>query len=147
MITLYNTLTRAKEEFKPLTEGKLNMYVCGPTVYDVPHIGHARSALVFDVIRRYFEYAGYDVHMVRNVTDVDDKIINKASSELQELGEMITTTNLRERTRDVAERYLDVYHKQTAPVLPYYKDKGLVRAINGMDDIGTVSEKIDDLLN
>ena len=77
-IKIYNTLTRKKEEFKPLEEGHVGMYVCGPTVYDVPHIGHARSAYVFDVIRRYFVYKGQNVRFVRNVTDVDDKIINKA---------------------------------------------------------------------
>jgi len=77
MINVYNTLTRKKEEFKPIEDGSIKMYVCGPTVYDVPHIGHARSAFVFDVIRRYLEYRGFDIYFVRNVTDVDDKIINK----------------------------------------------------------------------
>ena len=75
---IYNSLTRRKEDFLPISEGKVGMYVCGPTVYDAPHIGHARSAYIFDVIRRYLEYKGYEVKFVRNVTDVDDKIIEKA---------------------------------------------------------------------
>ncbi|MBI5144314.1 MAG: cysteine--tRNA ligase, partial [Candidatus Omnitrophica bacterium] len=78
---IYNSLTRKKEEFLPLKEGAVRMYVCGPTVYDEPHIGHARSAYIFDVIRCYFEYKGYKVKFVRNVTDVDDKIIEKAKKE------------------------------------------------------------------
>ncbi|MFH2065285.1 MAG: cysteine--tRNA ligase [Pseudomonadota bacterium] len=78
-ISLYNTLTGKKETFIPLREGKVGMYVCGPTVYDSCHIGHARSAIVFDVITRYFTACGFDVTYVRNFTDVDDKIINRAN--------------------------------------------------------------------
>ncbi|WP_317367074.1 cysteine--tRNA ligase [uncultured Tyzzerella sp.] len=78
---LYNTLTKQKENFIPLEENKVKMYVCGPTVYDFIHIGNARPYVVFDTIRRYFEYKGYDVTYVQNFTDVDDKIINKANSE------------------------------------------------------------------
>ncbi|MDP8299878.1 MAG: cysteine--tRNA ligase [Candidatus Tantalella remota] len=112
MITIYNTLTRDKEEFRTIEEGKVNMYVCGPTVYDVPHIGHARSAYAFDVIRRYFEYTGLEVYFVRNVTDVDDKIINKAISELEELGEKASPERLQQRVTEVSKRYLDVYHRE-----------------------------------
>ena len=103
-IKIYNTLTRAKEEFKTLKEGGIGMYVCGPTVYDAPHIGHARSAYVFDVIRRYFIYKGYKVKFVRNVTDVDDKIINKAKEEFK--GEDINIA-----VKKISEKYLAVYHK------------------------------------
>ncbi len=78
---LYNTLSRRKEEFVPLEEGKVKMYVCGPTVYNFIHIGNARPMIVFDTVRRYFEYKGYDVNYVSNFTDVDDKIINKAIEE------------------------------------------------------------------
>ena len=78
---LYNTLTRKKEEFVPLEEGKVKMYVCGPTVYDYIHIGNARPYVIFDTIRRYMEYKGYEVKYVQNFTDVDDKIINKAIKE------------------------------------------------------------------
>ena len=76
MIQVYNTLTRQKEEFKPLEPGKVKMYVCGPTVYNYIHIGNARSTVAFDTIRRYFEYRGYDVNYVSNFTDVDEQRMN-----------------------------------------------------------------------
>jgi len=102
-IKIYNTLTRKKEEFKPVKEGYVGMYVCGPTVYDSPHIGHARSAYAFDVVRRYFAYKGYEVRFVRNVTDVDDKIINKAKVEFKE-------EDLNSAVKRVSDKYLEVYH-------------------------------------
>src|SRR5918997_2550673 len=80
-LEIYNTLTRRKEPFETLEPGVVKMYVCGPTVYDRSHIGHAMSAIVFDVIRRYLEYRGYTVRHVQNYTDVDDKIINRANAE------------------------------------------------------------------
>ena len=78
---IYNTMAKKKEEFIPLEEGKVKMYVCGPTVYNFIHIGNARPMIVFDTVRRYFEYKGYDVNFVSNFTDVDDKIIKKAIEE------------------------------------------------------------------
>lgn len=81
VMKLYNTLSKRKEEFTPLEEGKVRMYVCGPTVYNFIHIGNARPMIVFDTVRRYFEYKGYDVNYVSNFTDVDDKIIAKAIEE------------------------------------------------------------------
>ena len=78
---IFNTLTKSKEEFVPLEEGKVKMYVCGPTVYNFIHIGNARPMIVFDTVRRYFEYKGYEVNFVSNFTDVDDKIIKKAIEE------------------------------------------------------------------
>lgn len=87
---LYNTLTRKKEEFVPVEKGKVKMYVCGPTVYDFFHIGNARPFIVFDVLRRYMEYKGYEVTYVQNFTDVDDKIIRRAAEEnstMQEVSE------------------------------------------------------------
>ena len=78
---LYNTLTKKKEKFVPLEEKKVRMYVCGPTVYNFIHIGNARPMIVFDTVRRYFEYKGYEVNFVSNFTDVDDKIIKKAIEE------------------------------------------------------------------
>lgn len=78
---VYNTLTRQKEDFIPLEPGKVKMYVCGPTVYDYIHIGNARPYVIFDTIRRYMEYKGYEVNYVQNFTDVDDKIIKKANAE------------------------------------------------------------------
>ncbi len=81
MIRIYNTLTRKKEDFIPLEEGKVRMYVCGPTVYNFIHIGNARPMIVFDTVRRYMEHKGYQVNFVSNFTDVDDKIIKKAIEE------------------------------------------------------------------
>ncbi len=80
MIRLYNTLSRKKEELSTLEPGVVKMYVCGPTVYNDAHVGHAMSALVFDIVRRYLEYRGYQVKHVMNYTDVDDKIINRANA-------------------------------------------------------------------
>ena len=81
MIRIYNTLTKKKEDFVPLEEGKVRMYVCGPTVYNFIHIGNARPMIVFDTVRRYMEHKGYEVNFVSNFTDVDDKIIKKANEE------------------------------------------------------------------
>ena len=81
MMKIYNTMSKKKEEFIPLEEGKVKMYVCGPTVYNFIHIGNARPMIAFDTVRRYFEYKGYDVNFVSNFTDVDDKIIKKAIEE------------------------------------------------------------------
>ena len=78
---IFNTLSRRKEEFVPIEPGKVKMYVCGPTVYNFIHIGNARPMIVFDTVRRYFEYKGYEVNYVSNFTDVDDKIIRKAIEE------------------------------------------------------------------
>lgn len=97
---VYNTLTRKKEEFKPLVPGQVSMYVCGPTVYNYIHIGNARSAIAFDTIRRYFEYKGYKVKYVSNFTDVDDKMINEARSE------GITVPEL-------ADRFIEAYLEDT----------------------------------
>ena len=106
---LYNTLTRTTEPFAPLHPPAVTMYVCGPTVYDDPHIGHARSAYIFDVLRRYLVFKKYDVRFIRNVTDVDDKIIEKAR---QETGDQRQETKgLKERCAEVAERYLKSYHE------------------------------------
>ena len=85
---LYNTLTRKKEEFVPQEEGKVKMYVCGPTVYNYIHIGNARPYVVFDTVRRYLEYKGYDVTYIQNFTDVDDKIIKKANEEHSSMEEV-----------------------------------------------------------
>ena len=76
---IYNTMSKRKEEFVPLEEGKVKMYVCGPTVYNYIHIGNARPMIVFDTVRRYFEYKNYDVNNVSNFTDVVDYFINKSN--------------------------------------------------------------------
>lgn len=98
MLKIYNTLTRQKDVFKPIVEGKVNMYVCGMTVYDLCHVGHARVMVVFDVVTRYLRALGYDVTYVRNITDIDDKIIKRAA----ENGESI---------QSLTERYIDEMHK------------------------------------
>jgi len=104
---IYNTLTRKKEEFKPVKKGKVGMYVCGPTVYGEPHIGHARSAYIFDVVRRYLKYREFEVTFVRNVTDVDDKIIAKAREEFKD-------EDLNNATKKVSTKYLKIYHDAMA---------------------------------
>ncbi len=81
MIEIYNTLSRKKEPFKPLHEGEVRMYVCGPTVYDSSHLGHARSIVAFDVIRRYLEYRGFNMRFIQNFTDIDDKMIQRAQEQ------------------------------------------------------------------
>ena len=80
MLAIYNSLSKQKEPFIPLHPGKVSLYVCGVTVYDYCHIGHARTYLAFDVIIRYLRFYGYEVTYVRNITDIDDKIINRATN-------------------------------------------------------------------
>lgn len=109
---LYNTLTRQKENFIPLEEKKVKMYVCGPTVYDFIHIGNARPYVVFDTIRRYFEYKGYDVNYVQNFTDVDDKIIKRANDEGVEPG-VIADRYIQEALKDA--KALNVKEPTYAP--------------------------------
>lgn len=104
-ITLYNTMTSKKEEFKPINEGKVGMYVCGVTVYDYTHIGHGRSSVAFDVIRRFFEYKGYDVTFVKNFTDVDDKIINRAN-ENNEAWSSLSERFIKEHDTDMDSLYI-----------------------------------------
>ena len=81
MIRIYNTLSKKKEEFVPIEEGKVRMYVCGPTVYNFIHIGNARPMIVFDTVRRYLEHKGYEVNFVSNFTEVEDQILYKANEE------------------------------------------------------------------
>lgn len=95
---LYNTLTKRKEEFKPINSGEIKMYVCGPTVYNLFHIGNGRTFIVFDTVRRYFEYRGYKVDFVQNFTDIDDKMIKKANEE--------KTT-----VKEIGDKYIDEYYK------------------------------------
>jgi len=101
---IYNSLSRKKEEFKPLKKGRIGMYVCGPTVYDEPHIGHARAAYIFEVIRNYFGYKGCKVKFIKNITDVDDKIIARAKEELPD-------TEINEAAKRIAEKYTKRYYE------------------------------------
>lgn len=128
---LYNTLTKKKEEFLPIEEGKVKMYVCGPTVYNYIHIGNARPMICFDTVRRYFEYKGYEVNYVSNFTDVDDKIINKA------IEEGIPAS-------DVAEKYIQECKKDMADlnIKPATKNPKATEEISGMlDMIQTLIQK------
>lgn len=128
MIKIHNTMTREKELFKPIEENKVRMYVCGPTVYNYIHIGNARSTIAFDVIRRYFEYRGYEVNYVSNFTDVDDKII-KAAKELA-----ITAP-------EVADRFIAAFEEDTAAL--NVKPATLhPRVINHIPDIITFIEAL-----
>ena len=101
MIRIYNTLSQKKEEFKPIVPGKVRMYVCGMTVYDYCHLGHARVLVIFDVITRYLRHRGLDVHYVRNITDIDDKILRRAD----ENGEVYT---------DLTDRMIRAMHEDEA---------------------------------
>ncbi|CAM4301036.1 cysteine--tRNA ligase [Lacicoccus alkaliphilus] len=121
MVRIYNTLTRQKETFKPLEEGKVKMYVCGPTVYNYIHIGNARPAIAFDTVRRYLEYKGYEVDYVSNFTDVDDKLI-KAS---RELGESVP---------EIAERFIEAFFHDTG-ALNVKRATAHPRVMDHMDDI------------
>lgn len=112
MIKIYNTLKGELEIFKPLKEGEVSMYVCGPTVYNYIHIGNARPAIFFDTVRRYFEFRGYKVKYVQNFTDVDDKMIKKANEEGVTL-------------QEVAKKYIDAYFEDTAKV--NLKEEGMIR--------------------
>ena len=128
---IYNTLTRQKEEFVPVHPGKVGMYVCGPTVYNYIHIGNARPMIIFDTVRRYFEYKGYDVNYVSNFTDVDDKIIKKASEE------GVSAT-------EIAERYIKECKKdmEGLNVKPATHQPKATEEIDGMIRmIGTLIEK------
>ena len=118
---LYNTLSKKKEEFVPIEEGKVRMYVCGPTVYNYIHIGNARPMIVFDTVRRYFEYKGYEVNYVSNFTDVDDKIINKS------IEEGISAS-------EVSERYIQECKKDMADlnIKPATKNPKATEEIDGM---------------
>src|SRR5438477_2089698 len=92
-LRVYSTLTRTKEEFAPLVPGKVGMYVCGPTVYKPSHVGHMVGPVIFDTVKRYLKYLGYEVTFVVNITDVDDKLIKQAAEEkttVAELAERIT---------------------------------------------------------
>ena len=130
-LKVYNTLTREKSEFKPIEENKVRMYVCGPTVYDSAHVGHAMSAVVFDVVRRYLMYRGYEVHYVMNFTDVDDKIIDRAN-------------RLGVEPIELAEKYIEEY-KQNLKDLNVLTPTEHPRATNEIDTIiGMVKRLIEE---
>ena len=98
MIKIYNTLTRKKEDFVPINDKEVKMYVCGPTVYNYFHIGNGRTFIVFDTIRKYLEYRGYDVKFIQNFTDIDDKMIKRANEE-------------NSTVKEVGDKYIEEYYK------------------------------------
>ena len=116
---IYNTLTGKKEDFIPLEEGKVKIYVCGPTVYNLIHIGNARPMVIFDTVRRYFAYKGYDVTYVSNFTDIDDKIIKKANEDGSDAGE-VATHFIEECNKDMDGLGIgkDMIHPLATPVIP-----------------------------
>ena len=134
---IYNTLSRRKEEFKPLEEGKVKMYVCGPTVYNLIHIGNARPMIVFDTVRRYLEYKGYDVNYVSNFTDVDDKIIKKANEEGVS-AEEISTRYIAECKKDMEG--MNIKPATTHP-LATQEIGGMIDMIQTLIDKGYAYEK------
>ena len=121
---IYNTLSRRKEEFVPLTPGQVKMYVCGPTVYNLIHIGNARPMIVFDTVRRYFEYKGYEVRYVSNFTDVDDKIIKKANEE------GVDADTISKRYIAECKKDMEALNVKPATVHPLATEE-----INGMEDM------------
>ena len=162
-LRIYNSLTNKLEEFKPLNGNKVNMYVCGPTVYNYIHIGNARPVIFFDTLKRYLEFCGYDVSYASNITDVDDKIINKAIEE--------GTTE-----KEIATRYADIYFKNVKDLgakkpdyIPYateyinkmidfiseLKEKGFTYEVEGdvyfrvskIDDYGILSNQVAEFLD
>ena len=159
---IFNTLTRRKDEFVPLEEGKVRMYVCGPTVYNYIHIGNARPMIVFDTVRRYFEYKGYDVNYVSNFTDVDDKIIKKANEEGVDAS-VISERFIKEAQKDMADMNVKeaTYHPKATEeidgmidMIQTLIDKGHAYPVDGtvyfrtrsFKDYGKLSKKnIDDL--
>lgn len=111
-LVVYNTLSNSKEPFKPLKGKKVGMYVCGVTVYDEPHLGHARCYVAFDIVRRYLEYRGYKVKHIQNFTDIDDKIINRAVEDLKKSNVNIEGDALKNKVKEIADKYTEEYYKQ-----------------------------------
>ena len=129
-VQIYDTMERQKVQFVPRTEGEVAMYVCGPTVYDVPHLGHGRTALTYDVIRRYLEWTGWNVIVASNVTDIDDKIINRAEKEGK-------------TEPEVAAEFTKAYDEQMErlAILPAESRPHATQFIEGMIDI--IAELVD----
>lgn len=134
---VYNTMSKGKEEFVPLEEGKVKMYVCGPTVYNLIHIGNARPMIVFDTVRRYFEYKGYEVNFVSNFTDVDDKIIKKA------LEEGVSSEEISKRYIAECKKDMEAMHIKPATKHPLATEEigGMIELIRTLIEKGYAYEK------
>ena len=164
-LKLYNTLSRKKENFKPIKKDSVRMYVCGPTVNDVPHLGHARQQITFDILRKYLKFLGMDVKFVSNITDIDDKIIKKAN-ELGEDIKKLTERNLKSHMEDYGKIGVDKPDVQTRAteyvseminLIERLEKKGYTYVIDGdgvyydiskFKDYGKLShQKIEDLIS
>lgn len=131
MLKIYNSLSRNKEEFKSIHENQVNMYVCGMTVYDYCHLGHARVMVVFDMIQRWFKSLGYNVNYVRNITDIDDKIIKRANEN-------------NETIQSLTQRFIDEMHKDADKLgieRPTHEPKATEHISNIINMINTLIQK------
>lgn len=162
---IYNSMTGRKEEFKPINENKVNMYACGITVYDLSHIGHARQAIVYAMITDYFRYRGYDVTYVRNYTDVDDKIINRANqlgknalefsreqiaeTEIDMAGLHITDADIKTKASEYIEKIVKFVEGLIEKGYAYSTEKGDVYyRVRNFSEYGKLSHRnVDDMLN
>lgn len=160
---IYNTLTRKKEDFKPIKEGKIGIYLCGPTVYDFGHLGHARSAVAFDIIRRYLLYKNYTVTFVSNYTDVDDKMINRARERgisVKELAESIIPEYVKDyaalgimppdktpRATEFIPQIIDIVSRLLEKDFAYCTEDGVYFEVRKFRDYGKLSgQKLDELI-
>ncbi|MDN2482744.1 cysteine--tRNA ligase [Vibrio agarivorans] len=158
MLKIYNSLTRKKEEFKPIEAGKVGMYVCGVTIYDLCHIGHGRTFVSFDVVSRYLRYLGYDLNFVRNITDIDDKIIKRAAENGEScealterlIGEMhadfdalnMARPNVEPRATQYIQEIIDLVEKLIKRGFAYVADNGDVMfEVSKYDDYGKLSKQ------
>ncbi len=164
MIRIYNTLSQQKEEFQPIEPGKVRMYVCGMTVYDYCHLGHARVLVSFDVVTRYLRHRGYDVHYVRNITDIDDKILRRADENGEDYRELtermiramhedeaklgVLSPNDEPRATGYIDEIVAMIHKLISSGHAYAADNGDVYfAVKSFNDYGKLSKKkLEDLL-
>lgn len=162
-INIYNTMTSKKEEFEPINEGKVGIYVCGVTVYDYTHIGHGRSSVAFDVIRRFFEYKGYDVTFVKNFTDVDDKIIKRATENNEKWSELaerfilehdkdmdslyIKRPTFTPKATDYIDCMIDFCNRLVDKGSAYSVDGDVYFRVNSFKDYGKLSKRnLDDMI-
>ena len=157
-LQLFNTLTRKKEEFTPLKEKQIGMYVCGVTVYDYCHVGHARAAIVFDTFYRYFQYLGYEVRFVRNFTDIDDKIINRANEKgidwqevnrkyiaafYEDVGKLnIAAPTLEPKATDHIQEMFDMIQSLIDQDKAYESDGDVFYSIKSFKEYGCLSGKL-----
>ncbi|MGL6259944.1 cysteine--tRNA ligase [Vibrio sp. WXL210] len=158
MLKIYNSLTRQKEQFKPIEAGKVGMYVCGVTIYDLCHIGHGRTFVSFDVVSRYLRYLGYDLNFVRNITDIDDKIIKRAAENGEScealterlIAEMhadfdalnMARPNVEPRATDYIQEIIDLVEKLIERGFAYVADNGDVMfEVSKYDEYGKLSKQ------